>query len=224
MRNDVPSITTTNTDAPSGRRILPGLGRLTSRSGLVATGLAVGALIGGGGYALAASSSPTIHGCVNNKSHTLTVQKRCSRGTKALTWAQRGPQGPKGATGATGPQGPAGGTNAVVDSGLISANSGSVAYGSGLTNGLHSGTGSYTITATGCNVAGGIPSVSVLGGTTSPVVVANSTTGVSSMVGSKFNDTINVHLTETATSNGSTLTSLTNPVAYDDTFFLTVTC
>jgi hypothetical protein len=54
------------------------------------------AIGGGGGYALAASNSKTIHGCVNSRTHALYVQKRCQRGHSELVWNQRGPQGPAG--------------------------------------------------------------------------------------------------------------------------------
>jgi hypothetical protein len=48
--------------------------------------LAVGA---GGGYAMAASNTTTIHGCVGNQTHLLYVQKRCHRGQHPLVWSQQ---------------------------------------------------------------------------------------------------------------------------------------
>jgi hypothetical protein len=68
----------------------------------VLVGVIVGALLVGGGYAIAASRSTVIHGCVNKKTHALTVTTRCGKGTTVLTWNQRGPAGAKGASGATG--------------------------------------------------------------------------------------------------------------------------
>ncbi|MGH2859179.1 MAG: hypothetical protein ACRDMJ_17025 [Solirubrobacteraceae bacterium] len=64
-----------------------------------------GALLAGGGYALASGGGRTIHGCVVRHSHELLIQRRCSRGQSGLSWSQRGPAGPRGRTGATGPAG-----------------------------------------------------------------------------------------------------------------------
>lgn len=129
--------------------------------------LAVGA---GGGYAIAATTGKTIHGCVNRRSHVLSVQKRCQRGQRGLTWSQRGPQGPKGATGPAGP--PASAAWATIGS-------------DGSTEGQniaarHTGTGTYTVqiaagvcpdnvtapvvTPLGASVSGGFPVASVTAG------------------------------------------------------------
>jgi hypothetical protein len=70
---------------------------------LAAAALA-GALLAGGGYALAASSTKTIHACANKTTHVLTLQKRCARTATSVTWNQRGPQGAIGKTGPAGPQ------------------------------------------------------------------------------------------------------------------------
>jgi hypothetical protein len=48
--------------------------------------LAIGA---GGGYAIAATNSSTIHGCVSNRTHALYIQKRCHRGQHSLVWSQQ---------------------------------------------------------------------------------------------------------------------------------------
>ena len=77
---------------------------------LAAAALA-GALLAGGGYALAASSTKTIHGCetkIGTTKHVLVVAKRCSRRQTSISWNQRGPEGATGRTGPTGPTGPAG--------------------------------------------------------------------------------------------------------------------
>ncbi len=70
-------------------------------------GIVVGALLAGGGYALAASSSGVIDACVNTHSRALTVPAsgRCGKGFTALTWNR---QGLRGATGATGERGATG--------------------------------------------------------------------------------------------------------------------
>src|ERR1700756_77804 len=87
----------------SGRPRVGGAGKL------VIAALA-GALLGGGGYAIASGAGSTVHGCVN-RSHVLLIQPRCGTGEKRLILGQRGPAGPAGptgatgATGATGPQG-----------------------------------------------------------------------------------------------------------------------
>lgn len=65
-------------------------------------GLATGALLFGGGYAIAAGGTKTIHGCVDNKTNVLHVKARCGRGQHRLIWNQQGPAGVQGATGATG--------------------------------------------------------------------------------------------------------------------------
>jgi hypothetical protein len=57
----------------------------------VALFFAVGA---GGGYAIAAAGNKTIHGCVNNRTRVLYVQKRCHRGQSALVWSKQGPASP----------------------------------------------------------------------------------------------------------------------------------
>jgi hypothetical protein len=88
--------------------------RHTSRIAQLALAALAGALLAGGGYALASSSQTTITGCVN-QSHQLLIEKRCRKGQSRLVWNQKGPQGKQGATGAQGPQGiqgPTGGTGA----------------------------------------------------------------------------------------------------------------
>jgi len=45
----------------------------------------------GGGYAIAASNTTTIHGCVGNRTHVLYIQKRCHRGQRPLVWNQGAP-------------------------------------------------------------------------------------------------------------------------------------
>jgi hypothetical protein len=52
------------------------------------------ALGAGGGYAIAATSSKTIHGCLNNRTRVLYVQKRCRGGQSPLVWNQQGPPSP----------------------------------------------------------------------------------------------------------------------------------
>jgi hypothetical protein len=70
-------------------------------------GLLVGALLAGGGYALATTRSTVIHACVNSKTRGLTLpaRGRCPRGSRQVSWNQRGP---RGATGARGPAGASG--------------------------------------------------------------------------------------------------------------------
>jgi hypothetical protein len=124
----------------------------TPRMLQLAIAVLAGALLGGAGYAIAASnSSKTVHGCVLKSTHVLLVQKHCRRGQNALTWNQRGPVGPtgaKGATGATGSQGVEGaqgapGQNAVSAWEVVNAD-GSLASGTdlGIT---HEATGDYQL-------------------------------------------------------------------------------
>jgi hypothetical protein len=77
------------------------------------TGIAVLALLAGGGiaYATVPDSKGVIHGCYSAKSGALRISGRCNSDEVALQWNQtgptgaRGPTGPIGATGATGPMG-----------------------------------------------------------------------------------------------------------------------
>jgi hypothetical protein len=85
----------------------------------IAAGIAAGAMIGGGGYAIAATSSSVIHGCVNKKTHALTVSARCGKGTTALSWNKQGRTGGTGNTGKTGKTGGVG-TSATVSVGSVS--------------------------------------------------------------------------------------------------------
>ncbi|MGH2888585.1 MAG: hypothetical protein ACRDNJ_03055, partial [Solirubrobacteraceae bacterium] len=61
--------------------------RTMPRIAQLALAALAGALLAGGGYALAAShGSRTIHGCVVRHSHELLIQRRCRRGQSALAW------------------------------------------------------------------------------------------------------------------------------------------
>ncbi|MGA2926766.1 MAG: hypothetical protein ABSG43_12350 [Solirubrobacteraceae bacterium] len=97
-----------------------------------------GALLTGGGYALASSNSQnTIKGCVVKSTHQLLIQKKCRRGQTRLAWAKDGPQGPQGP--------PAAGAWAVI---------GTFTGGAGVSSGRnitvrYDTVGEYTITATG---------------------------------------------------------------------------
>jgi hypothetical protein len=82
---------------------------ISPRIAQLAIAVLAGALLGGGGYAIAAShATKTLHGCEVKKTHELLIQKRCRRGQSALTWNQRGPAGATGAAGAAGAAGPQG--------------------------------------------------------------------------------------------------------------------
>jgi hypothetical protein len=78
---------------------------ITLKPAQIAIGLTVGAMLAGGGYAIAASQSKEIHACVNKKTHALTVQAKCPKGTSALSWGTVGPRGAAGAKGARGAAG-----------------------------------------------------------------------------------------------------------------------
>jgi hypothetical protein len=73
----------------------------------IVAGVVIGAVLAGGGYALAASRTHVIHGCVNKKTHALTVTAKCAKRTTALTWNEKGPAGTRGAKGAAGAAGAA---------------------------------------------------------------------------------------------------------------------
>jgi len=78
---------------------------ITLKPAQIAIGLTVGAMLAGGGYAIAASQSRTIHACVSKKTHALSVQVKCPKGTSALSWGTVGPRGAAGAKGARGAAG-----------------------------------------------------------------------------------------------------------------------
>ena len=71
--------------------------------------------LAGGGYAFAASTSGEIRACAGAKTHVLTLQTRCSRGSRAVVWSVRGPAGRAGANGKNGING-ANGTSASLNS------------------------------------------------------------------------------------------------------------
>jgi hypothetical protein len=120
---------------------------------LTAAALA-GALLSAGGYALAASSGPSLHGCADSRTGILHVQKRCHRGQRRIIWNQRGPQGLRGATGAAG--------TSPVTAWTVVGDSGSTFGGHGITV-QHVSAGTYRITATPAQCAQGVtaPVVSV---------------------------------------------------------------
>jgi hypothetical protein len=90
-------------------------------------GLVVGVLLVGAGYALATTRTAVIHACINNKSRALTVPAsgKCARGSRALSWNQRGPRGTTGAKGAIGAKGASGsaGSAATVSVGSVTTES-----------------------------------------------------------------------------------------------------
>ena len=70
----------------------------------VGLGLAGGALLGAGGFALAAThgASGVIHGCYAKNGGGLRVisaSKSCARNERAISWSRTGPRGPRGAPG-----------------------------------------------------------------------------------------------------------------------------
>lgn len=74
---------------------------------------AVGALVGAGGLAFAASSGGVIRACANKKSGALRVASTCKRKQeRAVSWNVRGPAGPAGPAGVAGVAGATGATGA----------------------------------------------------------------------------------------------------------------
>jgi hypothetical protein len=80
---------------------------------VIAAGI-VGLLIGGGGYAIAASGGGTVNACIHKANGNLYVKSKCQRGDRKISWSKIGPRGAtgaagrQGATGAAGVTGPAG--------------------------------------------------------------------------------------------------------------------
>jgi hypothetical protein len=75
------------------------------KPGQIVGGVIAGAVFAGGGFALAATSNTVVHGCINKKTHALTVAAKCPKGTTAITWNKQGRTGATGKTGKTGPAG-----------------------------------------------------------------------------------------------------------------------
>jgi hypothetical protein len=117
-------------------------------------GLATGALLFGGGYAIAAGGSTTIHSCVQNKTRVILLKARCGRGEHRLVWNQQGPQGVQGPQGPQGPQAPT--------AWAFVGSDGTIGFAAGRNISVqHTGTGTYAVQAT----ASGCPD-----GNTAPVV------------------------------------------------------
>ena len=108
---------------------------------LVTAGIA---LLAGAGYAFAAARSKSIHGCIDNRTRILHVQKtRCHRGQTGIAWNRQGPAGPRGPQGVEGPT--AASAWAVIGT---SAGNASVSSGRNITV-RYDAVGQYTVTAGG---------------------------------------------------------------------------
>ncbi|MGO9903895.1 MAG: hypothetical protein ACLP0J_30475 [Solirubrobacteraceae bacterium] len=123
-----------------------------------------------GGYALAATQTKTIHGCIT-RSHQLLIQTKCARDEKNLTWNQTGPQGPQGQTGATG-------TSPFSASGVVGTNGVAFANSQGFAV-QPLATGEYQVTLTGaaCSVSGGQGDSLVVSPVGTPGDIAPGTSG-----------------------------------------------
>lgn len=84
-------------------------------------GVVAGAMLAGGGYALATTQDAVIHACVNNRTRALLVESKCGSGYSSLSWNQKGPKGATGSRGAAGRVGSQGaaGTAATVSVGSV---------------------------------------------------------------------------------------------------------
>jgi hypothetical protein len=96
----------------------------------LAVGAIAGAMLAGGGYALATTQNGVIHACVNDKTHALLVENKCAKGYAPLTWNQKGLKGAPGAHGASGTRGASGAAGAAGSTGAAATVSvGSVTTG-----------------------------------------------------------------------------------------------
>jgi hypothetical protein len=122
--------------------------------GYLALFLAIGA---GGGYAIAATSNTTVHGCVVKKTGELLIKSHCARSQSKLSWGQRGPAGKQGRIGATGQAGAAPPSAWAIVNGI-----GQAEPSDGITA-THTGTGTYqiTVTAPACANKDNAPVVSI---------------------------------------------------------------
>jgi hypothetical protein len=66
------------------------------------------ALVGAGGYAVAASGSGAVHACANMRTGALRLATSCNRHERPVSWAKRGPRGARGLQGPRGIKGHAG--------------------------------------------------------------------------------------------------------------------
>jgi hypothetical protein len=104
---------------------------------VVAAGI-VGLLIGGGGYAIAASGGGTVNACVSKANGDLYLKSKCLRGDRKISWSKVGPRGKTGATGRQGATGAAGAGGAAGPAGpvkLTTVTSGAIANPSGAQTG-----------------------------------------------------------------------------------------
>ena len=89
----------------------------------LAAAIVVGALLVGGGYALASTGGGVISACIQKKTRQLSIpaSAHCAKGYAAISWNQRGIRGVAGARGATGERGAAGtaGLSASVSIGTV---------------------------------------------------------------------------------------------------------
>ena len=129
----------------------------------IGSGVAIGALLAGGGYAIAAGNE-SINSCVSKRTHALLIKSKCGRGESRLVFSARGPQGPRGNSGAQGPQGVLGiqgpqgiqgpaGTPAVNPLWARVNSAGTVLAGNGIQVG-HAGTGEYGVVPVGPGSSG----------------------------------------------------------------------
>ena len=114
--------------------------------------LALFLVLSGGGFALAATSNKTIHGCVVKKTGELLIKARCGHGQSRLVWNQQGPQGEQGPQGAP----------AVNAWGVVTA-AGNVLSGQAMSvTHVSAGTYQVTVTAAACANKANSPTVTVL--------------------------------------------------------------
>jgi hypothetical protein len=129
----------------------------------IGSGVAIGALLAGGGYAIAAGNA-SIHGCVTKTTSALLIKSKCGRGESRLVFAARGPQGPRGNSGAQGPQGVQGiqglqGIQGPAGAPAVNAlwarvnSAGTVLAGNGIQI-IHAGAGEYQVVPVGPGASG----------------------------------------------------------------------
>lgn len=108
-------------------------------------GAGIATLVGGGGWALAASNSGVVHACASKRSGALKLARRCGKKERPVSWNVQGPQGKQGSQGAQGPQGPQGNPGSPGSPGTPGATGPSDTYAAGAASG--------TLTASSVQVA-----------------------------------------------------------------------
>ena len=110
----------------------------------LAAAIVVGALLVGGGYALASTGGGVISACIHKKTRQLSIAAsgHCAKGYTAISWNQQGVRGVPGARGVTGARGATGADGASASVSIGNVTTGAAGSPARVTN---SGTGGNAV-------------------------------------------------------------------------------